>query len=306
MKTYVLLLVVLWNGIRILQAQQDILQLKTIFQPEYHKSFELSGLAQNDKGEIFMIQDEDEYVYLLDSQKVIQTKYAKGFEVHFRENDWEGIDIKNQKMFVLSEKAHTIIGDNFKLKPDFAEYEIRTGNRLCPEKWGNAGFEGFCYADSTFFLAKERNAGKLNDGRYVLEINQQGKILRQFSIPELENIKDRDPDFSDIKYAQKGKEEYLYLLERNYYCVTRLNLNTMEFVRMSYAKYVANSQLINTLYHTSNPQFGMAEALLLTESEIWIGFDNNHDGINTANLYAKKYKLHGNQCIIMRFERGNF
>ena len=45
----------------------------------------------------------------------------------------------------------------------------------------------------------------------------------------------------------------------------------------------------------------MAEALLLTKDEIWIGLDNNGDEVTE---HAKKtYQLQGREPVILKFKR---
>jgi hypothetical protein len=45
----------------------------------------------------------------------------------------------------------------------------------------------------------------------------------------------------------------------------------------------------------------MAEALLLTSDEIWIGLDNN--GLPFSDYAQKTYGLTGNSPVIIRFKR---
>lgn len=285
---------------------QDTLRLKTMFQPKFSASFELSGLAQDANGQVFMVNDDKKKIYYLKDQKIIESACTKKWKLNIRDADWEAIDLLGDKIVVLSENTHTIMGDNWRLTPDFSDYQTRMRQDLYPDKWGNAGFEGFCFADSTIFFAKERSAGSLNDGCYILEVNHQGKILRKFTLPPIGTLPHRNPDFTDLKYWRKGDDAFLYILERNHYLVSRLNLKTNQVTRYSYSKYATNKQFFNALYRTKNPQYGMAEALLITDDEIWIGFDNNGSTINSNYLYAQKYNLSGRQCTIMVFDRGDF
>ena len=54
------------------------------------------------------------------------------------------------------------------------------------------------------------------------------------------------------------------------------------------------------LFKNKNPEYGMAEALLLTENEIWIGLDNNGDNVSK---YGKSIGLNGNKPAILIFKR---
>ena len=89
-----------------------------------------------------------------------------------------------------------------------------------------------------------------------------GIIVNQFTIPE-----DESNDFSDMKY----ENGFLYMLERNGSCVSEPS------------------------------KYGMAEALLLTKDEIWIGIDNN--GLEASKGAEDRFGIKGNQPSILRFKR---
>jgi len=282
---------------------QDSLQLKTMYQPKYWYPFELSGLAKDNQGNVFVVNDENQRIFRLQHQKIKRAKFRGKANLSSIDKDWEGIDFQGDDCFVLSEKSSSIIGKNKKIRPNFKEYENQTGEDLMPEKWGNAGFEGFCFGNKKLYFAKERTARGVSDSRYILETDLTGKILRKFTIPAKGS---KNPDFADIKFEIKDEKEYLYILERNFYFITRLDLATNETVSYSFSKYAGNKKLENTFYKTRHPEYGMAEALLITKDEIWIGFDNNISPVNPENQYVQKYNLEGKQCTIMIFERGDF
>ena len=88
-------------------------------------------------------------------------------------------------------------------------------------------------------------------------------------------------------------------MERGLGQVTRIDTKSGEKSSVSFQSLVfKNGQ---RMFKNDNPQFGMAEALLLTNDEIWIGFDNNGDPVSD---YGKTLGLiDGTNTVVIIFER---
>jgi hypothetical protein len=101
-------------------------------------------------------------------------------------------------------------------------------------------------------------------------------------------------DYSDIKI----QEDFLYVLERNQGQISKINLkNKQDVDRVSFGFICKNPE--GKLYEPS--KYGMAEALLLLEDEIWIGIDNNQ--LEVSDHARKTYGMEGNNPAILRFKR---
>lgn len=284
-----------------LQAQT--LKLITIRQLKYNGSFELSGMVATPQG-IMAIEDGVPHLFQIDTS-TWEVSLVKHFPIPEGqvETDLEGIDYYNHKLVFLDEatsKVHFIENDKwvnipYELSPEVFKqtYDFK--------KWGNAGYEGLAFdtISKHLFLVKERMS---TDGvdRMVYEIDMNtGKLLRIITTP----IQNANTDYADAKVEYINGKAYLYLLERNGYLVTRVDLATLESQSLSYSGIMNDSNLKLTLYTSKNPQFGIAEAIMLTPNAIWIGVDNNHRKVNKKHPMAKKYKLKGKSPSIFIFER---
>ncbi|UXP32714.1 SdiA-regulated domain-containing protein [Reichenbachiella agarivorans] len=157
---------------------------------------------------------------------------------------------------------------------------------LKPDTWGNAGWEGLAIdcEHQILYLIKERQP------RFITTVDMNTwHILDQFTIPETESN-----DFADAKF----NNGYLYLIERNGNYITKVDPRTKTVVDKRHYRHVA-SHPDGKLFGPE--KFGMAEALLMLEDEIWIGLDNN--GHEVTEHAKKVYGLSGNKPVIIRFER---
>ena len=163
----------------------------------------------------------------------------------------------------------------------FAEAGIDT------DKWkDNTGIEGIAIdeAGNRLFIAKERQP------RLILECSLTDySIQHQYNIPETESN-----DFADLFY----ENGHLYALERNGNYIAKINADTRELVgKVSYRHICTPPE--GRLYQGA--EYGLGEALLMTETEIWVGLDNN--GREVAEYAKEKYQLQGNKPVIIRFKR---
>lgn len=200
--------------------------------------------------------------------------------------DLEGLDFCNGNFYLINEFGNKVytLGTNGQMTSVFIDYK---GKGIDPKTWKkNAGLEAIAVncEDSLLYLAKER------EPRFLLEVDMKyGIIKNQFTIPE-----DQSNDFSDMKY----ENGFLYMLERNGSCVSKIDVRSKALVDKVSYKYTSNMPA-GKLYEPS--KYGMAEALLLTENEIWIGIDNN--GLQASKGAEDRFGLRGNQPSILRFKR---
>ncbi len=265
------------------------LELINIAQLEVNHSnrFDLSGMViVNEK--VYAVADKgwNNYIYQI-------THNGKHWEISNTIRlgiseviDLEGIDFCDNHFFIINEfgnKLYSIDGKG-ELKTKYIHYN---GKGINIHDWGrNAGLEAVAVdcARGIVYVAKERQP------RYILEIDiETGIIQSQFNISEQDAY-----DYADVK-CENG---FLYILERGGNLVSKIDLSTKEVVeKVSYNATAFESD--NRLYEPS--KFGMAEALVLTDTEIWIGIDNN--GLNASDNAKKKFGLRGNQPAIMKFKR---
>lgn len=271
------------------------LELKSVSQMYgYEQRFDLSGI-QVKEGKTYVVADKDynASIYEIDFD-------SKGFHIvkewPFQPStvrdlesialDLEGLDCCGDTWYLINETDNNVY--SFSPAGGFSkveiEYEAFGESRF---NWlKNAGYEGIAIdcKGGFLYLAKERQP------RFLYKIEMAtGRIINKAAISETESN-----DFADMHY----ENGFLYVLERNGNYVTKVDARTFEVVaKMSYRNVCSHPD--GKLYEPS--KYGMAEALTLTEDEVWIGIDNN--GLPVSEHAAKTYKLSGSEPVILRFRR---
>jgi len=246
--------------------------------------FDLSGIvAINGKYYVNADKEQDNFIYEIGFQSnnwYLKSEISLNIEEPL---DLEAIDYCNGNFYLANEKSgniysKSISGKTITLPIDFKEEK--------PWKWENAGWEGLANdcENNILYLVKERQPRK------IFKVNlSDNKVVDIFNIPETESN-----DFADAKF----ENDYLYLLERNGNFVSKINPDTHEVMqKVSYRETCSNKE--GKLFAPST--FGMAESLLLTKEEIWIGVDNN--GLEVSDYASKKYGIKGNHPVIIKFKR---
>ena len=151
--------------------------------------------------------------------------------------------------------------------------------------WGsNKGLEGLAVdcKNQVVYMAKER------EPRVIMSYDLNTKEITDIK------LNDPDGDISDLKY----QDGFLYILERNENVISKMDVATNAIVsRVSYKNTCSHPD--GKLYEGS--KYGMAEALLLTSNNIWIGLDNN--GLPFSQRAKDAYGLTGNKPVIIGFKR---
>jgi len=268
------------------QDQFIELELTSLSQLQSDNSlrFDLSGIVATN-GKYYIIADKEQNRFI--------------YEIGFSDNKWyiidniplyieepldlEAIDYCNSSFYMANEKNGKIY---FKPNPGKATtLEIDFEDEK-PWEWKNAGWEGLASdcENNILYLIKERQPRK------IFKVNLlNNKIEDTFNIPETESN-----DFADAKF----ENGFLYLLERNGNFVSKVNPDSHEVIqKVSYRQTCSNKE--GKLFAPS--KFGMAESLLLTKEEIWIGLDNN--GLEVSDYAEKKYGIKGNRPVILKFQR---
>ena len=247
--------------------------------------FDLSGIAlHNDT--IYVVADKpwNRYLYAVEfanDQFHVYHQSPIDTEITL---DIEGVDYCGTFAYVVNERGGEILAINQDEKVKVID--VSFDSETSPGTWGNAGWEGVALncEENILYVVKER------EPRGVFEIDlKTGQVNDTFNIPETESN-----DFSDVKY----ENGFLYLLERSGNFVTKVDAITKEVVAKYHYKSVA-SHPDGKLYAPT--PFGMAEALLLTEDEIWLGLDNN--GLKVSEYAYQTYGIVGNAPIIIKFRR---
>jgi hypothetical protein len=292
MKKIIAGLLLLWSqDAQQLPARQPYQQLQLIqvaqLTPAYTQRFDLSGIALS-KGRMYVVADKEANPYL--------------YEIAWGKKHWtlidsirlplqgeiglEALDVCHNLFYLADEDNTKVYSSDVKgrlkeIPVQFAEAGID------PSTWKeNTGLEGLAVdcRNNILYLAKER------EPRYIMKVDlATGRILDQFNIPETESN-----DIADMKF----EGGFLYLVERNGNYITKLNPQTKEVVAKVSFKDVVNEQT-GHLYEPT--RYGMAEALLLTKDEIWIGIDNNF--LKVSETGRQQYGLEGRNPVIIRFKR---
>lgn len=253
----------------------------------YKSRFDLSGMVKvSDK--IYVVADKsyNNYVY----------------EIKMNEHDWsienstdigllDQVDIEAIDhcggSFYFSNEHGNIIYEMDSLQNVRIIQPYYEGKNIDVHTWKkNTGLESLAVdcENSIIYAAKERGP------RFIYAVDlKYNNVTSKFNIPETESS-----DFADMKY----ENGFIYLLERNGNYVTKVDVKTEEVVAKVSFKNVCTAAE-GKLYEPS--KYGMAEALLLTEDEIWIGLDNN--GLTVSENARKKHGMKGSQPAILRFVR---
>ena len=266
------------NGIK--QLQQD-----------KEERFDLSGICKlNNK--IYVVADKkwNNFIYRLDTTAANFRVYPEKELCPDTKIDFEGIDVCDNQLFLIEEWFDNVlsVNDDSCNLTKHPVYWKRMG--IDPTKWGNKGLEGIACDNehSVLYLAKER------EPRRIFKIDLK---MGTFTEPFIDVLtkKMKGHDISDMKY----ENGYLYILERSTATIVRVDVKTKHTKSYSF-KYIVfkNGQRIFT---NKFPQYGMAESLLLTKDQIWVGLDNNGDKVSE---YGKSLGLkENNNTVIFIFKR---
>ena len=233
------------------------------------KRFDLSGFAIY-KGRTICIADKSwtTDIYYFDTTATGEFNISfccKGPEYKTEDCDIEAVDVINNQIIVSEETNNLMYMQNkkgvFELMPtDFTKVEADLSH------WGaaNAGVEGFCVdsKNSIVYFAKEREPRRLFS--YDMKKNE-------FHTEFDDVVKGNDGDISDMKYLNG----FVYYLDRANCLVVRIDVKTKEKTQYSFRKYSNNGK-----EHIYVADYGMAEALLITDNAIFVGMDNNNDPVS--------------------------
>jgi len=199
--------------------------------------------------------------------------------------DIEGIAHCNGTFYLINEKGNQVMLTDLagSIKILYCDY---TSINEDPTVWSkNAGYEGIAVdcQNSIIYLGKER------DPRFLISMDlKTGAAIKKY------DLGDEHQDVSDL-WFENG---FLYVLERANFRIIKIDVTKMEVV-----DYVSYAEVCNPpegkLFEPS--EYGMAEALLLTDREIWIGLDNN--SVRVSGHAQLSYGISGNNPVILIFER---
>lgn len=288
-----LIIIILLHRSLIVWSQENITKLELISISQLiqddDRRFDLSGLECVD-GKYYVIADKEwnNFIYEITFAQdnwFIASKIS--FSINEEELGMEALAYCNGLFYMANEDNGLIYSKGFTGKAAKLNLNFQFSG-VKPWTWGNAGWEGLAIdcKQQIMYLAKERQPRMI----YQLDM-KSGEILDQFNIPETHSN-----DFSDIAFS----EGYLYLLERNGNYITKVDPSKRKVItKGSYRHICSYPEPDGKLYN--NSPFGMAEALILTQDEIWIGIDNN--GMTVSNYARKTYNLQGNKPVILKFKR---
>ncbi|MEH0157873.1 esterase-like activity of phytase family protein [Limibacter armeniacum] len=255
----------------------------------YEGRFDISGIVDTPTG-TFVIADKSDnrFIYQIEWTESDRWEIVKEIPLAIKGPiDFEALDYADGFFFMTNEYDNEV----YKINEDGSKIEsLSIGFRKAEErvrKWKkNTGLEGLAIDTKRhlLYLAKERQP------RFIAVADlESGEVQNKVNFPETESN-----DISDMK-VDHG---FLYVLERNGNYITKLNPDTWEVIeKVSYRNTCSNNE--GKLYEPTN--FGMAEALLLTEDEIWVALDNNE--LKASAFAEKQFGMKGDKPVIIRFKR---
>ncbi len=227
-------------------------------------------------------------------------------EKKFQVFDFEGITKCGPIIYLANERIRQIVEVNLETKSIRRLPVDFNALPLVAEGGLNAGFEGIA-ADcesGLLYVAKERAP------RQIFVVNlKTNHIQDQFTITSSENYiaeaagynaskpkLELNDDFADITF----ENGFLYVLERNAYEITKVDLKSKTVVgRLSFG-----SPKVRTLYVTNEP-FGLAEGLALSKNKIFIALDNNETEVQPSQMgSANPPKKNSSLLLTLRRPKG--
>ncbi|PWJ39221.1 esterase-like activity of phytase family protein [Sediminitomix flava] len=257
----------------------------------YNQRFDLSGICFGPENSIWAVADKSHNtaIYQLDWAKDETTwEIISQIDLEISDSriDFEALDYADSIFYISNEVDQSFFTYNLqskkleKVTPPYLEADIH------PNNWKmNTGLEGLAIdsKNNIAYLGKEREPRMI----YTFD-RSKNKIIEAYDFPHTHSN-----DIGDLKY----ENNFLYVLERNGNYITKIDLETQTVVdKLSYRSVCSAPE--GKLF---DAKYGMAEALLLSENEIWIGLDNNADSV--TDFAKEKYKLKGNKPAIIRFKR---
>lgn len=233
------------------------------------KRFDLSGLALKNR-QLFCVADKAENAFIYQLKPLNNTLIIeKEIPLNTSENiDFEGLAFNDTAFFIANEATSCFLTKAFD-RPHAYATPLNWGSiGEDAQNWGNRGLEGIAVGANQIWLAKERQPQKIVT--YDLKTT---KLSHRFQYYFYKNT--NKFDIADLFL----REPFLYVLIRNSSQILRIDtrnglMKTVSFKQTSYKQG-------QRLYQNKNSEYGMAEALLITDSQIWIGFDNNGDKVST-------------------------
>ncbi len=305
MKSLIIIFMLFVCGNR-LSAQTDSseLRLKQIVQlrfetltdySKFGERFELSSLTRH-RGEIVCVSDDIPSVFKIDTNNWV-IKSTDLLTIGEADMDFEAIFSDSKNLYLAAETGYDAlykITKNGKLKKIISVSEF-----LPVFDKTNSGVEAADIDRKIFYFADEGTKGSSN---YI----ENGAVY-QYRNKSAYKLVETTGDITDLKLIKKNDTTFIYILGRNNSEIIRYNINTKQVERKSYQYIEKSPKYAQALFDTGKP-YGMGEALLVTENEIWVGFDNGNERLRTDNQILNKYLKNKNSefpamPIILIFER---
>ncbi|WP_162555920.1 SdiA-regulated domain-containing protein [Reichenbachiella versicolor] len=248
--------------------------------------FDLSGIVFIEDS-LYVVADKpwNKFLYGIHLSKgQFQVSHKKAIEINDPQLDLEGIDYCHGLIYLINERP----GDIIAMHPDgsIQTLDLKFKGDNPPSNWGNAGWEGIAIdcQNQIMYGLKEREPR----GIYAIDMTNW-KIRNSFNTPQIESN-----DFADAKF----ENGYLYAIERNGCHIAKIDPKTEKVVSKYHYQHIANTEQGKLFEPTP---FGMGEALLLTDDEIWVGLDNN--GLKASPYAEETFGITGKAPVILRFKR---
>ena len=268
------------------------------------EGYELSAICQDDKGQIIVSSDEGD----IDFWDTKTNNLAPIQHPQIVGKDFEALDFYEGKLWYAVEqvyrKIESISPGETSCRPHHSISLNGCLSDLIP-KTDNYSIEAFAIdsINKKLYFAKELNKRAIF--YYNLD-NLNDTIWKADEVRVLDVYRGMDEppyDITDMKLEYNEKNEpVLYLLERYERQIRAYNISTQKSKITSFKKIVCDST--SSLFSKTGCEcpkcYGKAEALLVTENEFWIGFDNNGKSINEAFAKNRGYYIQGKKPDLLK------
>jgi hypothetical protein len=238
--------------------------------PDYYP-FETSGLCIDGEGALLTINDNHPVVYVLhldNNEGVAHAEPIAGggqIQLEGESLDCEGLEVaENGFIYICDERQRRLIefdprsNVSREIKIDWSEVE-----RYFSRSDTNASFEGVTLNSKSFFIANERNRGR------IIEIDRETLAVKKHSLVGV----DGTPEFLLHYSGLAWHGDSLFVLSRQKRAIYEIDPQTSRFKAVFEFGSIEKDE--SHRYRLKVPLAGVMEGLAVDETYFWLITDNN-------------------------------